>query len=66
MFGTERKRETHDYKVRIEFETGNAAFADPEEVGRIMNWLAGRISMYPDSGSIRDINGNTVGTWEVR
>lgn len=57
-------------KISIEFNTDNAAFDDDcsfnedgmAEIRQILIKLSDRIRP-DDSGPIRDINGNTVGTW---
>jgi len=51
---------------KIEFETDNAAFQDgdgPAEVARILQILAVKVEDGQTSGTVRDINGNTVGSW---
>lgn len=52
--------------VKIEFETDNAAFEDPTEAGRILRKVSVQIDAGMPSGTIRDINGNRVGKYEVR
>jgi hypothetical protein len=52
--------------VTIKFDTDNAAFEDnPNEIRSLLDELAFRIqnSQPGDSGSIKDSNGNTVGSW---
>ena len=52
--------------VCISFCTDNAAFEDPTEVPRILKELADNIDPRAgECGSIRDSNGNKVGSWEV-
>lgn len=55
-------------KISIVIDTGNAAF-DPypeEEVERILKDLPNKIRLEPaEAGKIYDINGNSVGVWEV-
>ena len=56
------------FKLEIEME--NAAFepAPGEELSRILNALAVRLAGMDglaDEGSIMDVNGNSVGKWEV-
>jgi len=52
--------------VCITFCTDNAAFEDPTEVPRILKELADNIDPRAgECGSIRDSNGNKVGSWEV-
>lgn len=60
---------------KLEFETGNSAFADDpenEEVARILRGVAdrvyeGRRDTWSSAlaGIVRDSNGNTVGRWEL-
>ena len=50
--------------VKISFKTGNAAFANPDEVGRILRKVATQIDSGETAGSIRDIDGNKVGTFK--
>ena len=53
--------------MRIEFSTDNEAFdvyAD-EEIKRIFDDILDRINRGYTVGKIRDINGNTVGEWEM-
>ena len=52
-------------KFRCEFDMDNAAFENPDEAARLLRKIADRVTIQEDSGNIRDINGNTVGTWEV-
>lgn len=52
--------------ITIKFETDNAAFQEnPSEIRIILEELAFRIqnSKKGDEGTIRDTNGNTVGSW---
>lgn len=52
----------------LKLETGNAAFDDaaPAEIARILRDTAARIEFKGDTGGkLRDINGNTVGEWEL-
>ena len=53
------------FTVRI--DTDNAAFEDypTEEVARILDRIAGDLREGEESGVCRDINGNTVGGWEL-
>ena len=48
-------------------ETASAAFEDPQEIARILKNLAhdaaNELRDLPDRGALRDINGNTAGTW---
>ena len=50
-------------KIKIEFSTDNAAFDEHiYEPGRILRELA-LVIKENESGTLRDINGNTVGAW---
>lgn len=56
----------------ISINTGNAAFKEnlDEEIARILTELAERSIrhgyMIPsDTGKLRDVNGNTVGSWTL-
>jgi len=51
--------------LKIRFETDNAAFEDTTEIGRILREVAAQFDEGRASGSIRDINGNTVGTYDL-
>ena len=63
--------------MKINFQTNNAAFKDPDgvqsfddvyrnrEVIRILNNIIEDIEIGCDCGSIRDINGNKVGEWSL-
>lgn len=58
--------------VTIKINCGNAAFEDQEssEVARILRELVRRIDGHPDflpghSQPLRDINGNTVGSFDI-
>lgn len=55
---------------KLEFSTDNAAFADNpgEEIDRILRDLDIGVLAFPGcnlSGRIRDVNGNTVGSWSL-
>jgi hypothetical protein len=58
-------------EFRLTITTDNAAFEhDPSrEVSRILADVAKKIDARwfqdPDSGALRDVNGNKVGEWEV-
>ena len=56
-------------EFKLEFDMGNAAFADgagPDEVARILRQIAKRIEdRTHDDGPIIDCNGNTVGRWHM-
>ena len=56
--------------LTIKIETGNAAFADdPGELARILRALADRLDDFDpqryESGVIRDVNGNRVGSFRA-
>lgn len=52
----------------LDIAVDNAAFDEPGEVARILREVAERVDGLVGvfSGGIRDINGNTVGTFDVR
>jgi len=53
----------------LNFNTDNAAFSDgnkPYEIARILREIADKIEDGQTEGNIRDINGNTTGTFKVR
>lgn len=58
-------------KITIEINMDNAAFEDCNgtELARICRELADNFDTFPleptGTGNIRDINGNTVGEWDV-
>lgn len=63
--------------LKIEFKTGNAAFNDPctgepnaiyerNECIRILKEITKRLENGYSEGSCMDLNGNKVGTWELR
>lgn len=60
-------------ELKLKFDMGNAAFEDgnaASECARILTEIAGtledRFTMgTDDGGTIRDINGNKIGTWAV-
>ena len=49
---------------RIDIGTGNAAFKDPEELGRILRGIARDVDAGAKSGKVRDSNGNTIGRFD--
>lgn len=52
--------------VKIDFKTSNAAFEDdPYEAVRIIREVADKINNGATSGTIQDINGNTVGKFKA-
>jgi hypothetical protein len=54
-------------KLKIEIDMDNSAFEDnPNELSEILADLAGSLKYRKfNDGSIRDSNGNTVGSWSV-
>lgn len=62
----ERTIKTSNGKVfRVKIETGNAAFSDGNrnyEIARILRELADKLEHGHEPATVRDINGNTVGT----
>ena len=50
--------------VKINFKTDNAAFEDPNEIGRVIRMIATQIDSGKTSGIIRDSNGNKVGKFK--
>lgn len=53
---------------RIEFDTDSEAFddgLDAEESARILRDVARKLSDGHTSGKVRDVNGNSVGTWKL-
>lgn len=58
--------------IRVEFDTDSAAFTEPSdgegftvEAARILNDAAERIGNGAMIGKLRDLNGNSVGFFEV-
>jgi hypothetical protein len=53
--------------MKIQFSTGNAAFDEygDTEVRRILEEIANKVEYGYDHGSIMDINGNNIGSWEL-
>ena len=51
--------------VKIEFKTGNDAFRDPGEIGRLLRNIAAHIDNGYQNFDIRDLNGGVVGTCMV-
>lgn len=52
----------------MKFKTDNAAFEDGNryrEIARILREAADKIEDGQETGRCRDVNGNTVGTWEA-
>ena len=55
---------------RLKIMLGNAAMQTGDESAEALRKVASKVSDYSglgrESGSIRDVNGNTVGEWEVK
>lgn len=56
--------------VKIEFETNNSAFVEPDgsmehEVKRILNVISKKIACGRTGGNILDLNGNSIGSWSL-
>ena len=58
--------------ITIKINTDNAAFEDPGEIRRVIEEtakkIANRVGIGWDTGevfTVRDINGNAVGTWQL-
>lgn len=53
--------------MKIEFSTDNAAFDEScyAEIKRILDNIAEDVRIGCDCGSIMDINGNKIGSWEL-
>ena len=53
--------------MKIQFETINAAFENYKEgeISRILCSIARKIESGSTSGNVIDINGNTIGNWEI-
>jgi hypothetical protein len=60
-------RQPCKFRLRID-NLENAAFEEDRdaEIIRILEVVAARIRNMDTSGTIRDVNGNTVGDWEIR
>jgi len=52
---------------RLQIETGNAAFHEDGagEISRILENVAERVKNGDHTGIVRDVNGNTVGSFEL-
>lgn len=53
---------------QITMDTSNAAFTENDmcEVARILRDVATSLESGSENGKCRDINGNTVGTWQLK
>jgi sugar phosphate isomerase/epimerase len=52
----------------LNIDTGNAAFDEDEpniELTRILREVIGHLNAWDTEGKIRDLNGNTVGSWKL-
>lgn len=52
----------------LSFKAGNAAFEDGNkeyEVSRILKEIAEKVVNGSTGGKIKDINGNTIGEWDL-
>jgi hypothetical protein len=51
----------------VKFSTENAAFGEDraEEICRILKEVEAKVKAGYEDGSIRDINGNRIGQWEI-
>ena len=65
--GTDEPAERGTGMVRIEFNTENAAFEEGgiEEITRILLRLVQKIGAGLEAGSILDVNGNRIGSWDI-
>jgi hypothetical protein len=53
---------------KIKFSTDNAAFQDGNrnsETWRILREIADKLANGDESGYVRDVNGNSIGKWEL-
>lgn len=55
-----------EFIARLDMD--NAAFEDraATELARILENIARKVKRGDDAGKIMDVNGNSVGSWEVR
>lgn len=51
--------------MKLNIETDNSAFEDPNELPKILRSIARDIEEGRTFGIIRDTNGNRVGSWEL-
>jgi len=51
----------------LKFKTNNATFEDyvEQEVSRILKEIANKIENGSTGGKVKDINGNTIGEWDL-
>jgi hypothetical protein len=54
-------------KLIVNIDMDNAAFADcpATEAARILRRIAKKMEEGEDGGKVMDVNGNSVGNWEV-
>lgn len=50
-------------QVRVSIKLGNAAMQTPEDVAGVLRTIADRFEQGFTEGKIRDMNGNTVGSF---
>lgn len=48
---------------KIEFETINAGIQTAEEISRILKHIGQKVTNNETEGKIRDVNGNSIGSW---
>lgn len=53
-------------KLKIEIDSDNAACQDKEDAIQLLKMLIDRIRLGRTGTKVLDINGNSVGTWELR
>ena len=54
-------------KARIQITMNNAAFDEPAtELARILRELADDVEQGQDAKNLRDVNGNKVGSFEIK
>jgi len=53
-------------KFTLTIELGNDGMQDPADVGHALDEIANELieRRFAVSGTVRDVNGNTVGRWE--
>jgi hypothetical protein len=52
-------------RFTLTVELGNAAMSTPEDVADALREVADALEAGASSGIVRDVNGNTVGRWEL-
>ena len=53
--------------MKIQFSTDNAAFDDDnmrDAIARILRDIARKVEHGTSNGTVRDVNGNSIGTWQ--